>query len=96
MKGLHGTRFTKAAVPTRAGALNLTNRIIGQNKRKQKLTEAAGTNPAKLGAVGLGKSGSSGTLKLVQDTAPHKHEAVDYPIGVGGPGFDELTPKVPK
>jgi hypothetical protein len=86
-----GTRFTKAAIPQAGGALNVSSRIIGANPRKQKLTEAAGTNPSKMGggAITAGKKSS-----YAQDTAPHK--SLDYDFSVGGPGgsgFDAFKVK---
>lgn len=86
-KLLGGTRFTRAATPKLGGALELQHRIIGQNPRKQKLTESPGTNPSKfVKPVATARPKSSG---LMQNSAPYKHE-IDYPIGVGGPGYDEL------
>lgn len=89
-----GTRFTKAAVPQAGSALNVSSRIIGANPRKQKLTEASGTNPSKLGALKLdtGKSSPSKS-SYAQDTAPHKQTSVEYPFGVGGPGFTDINLK---
>lgn len=87
-----GTRFTKAATPTAGGTLNTSNRIIGSNPRKQKLTEAAGTNPSKMGATRLEGGPKPLTPKgsgYAQDSAPHKSLKVEYPFAVGGPGFPE-------
>jgi len=94
-----GTRFTKASSPQGGGALNVSNRILGSNPRKQKLTEASGTNPTKFGSAKIddGSSGGGGTTaktpSYAQDTAPHKSMSVDYPFGVGGPGFDQIKLK---
>lgn len=78
-----GTRFTKAAVPTAGQSLNVSNRIIGANMRKQKLTEGSGTNPSKFGKAGIG--GPPKKSSYAQDTAPHKSLSGDF--SVGGPGF---------
>jgi len=88
-----GTRATRAGVPKLGGALRLDTHLFGQNPRKRKLTESPGTNPSKLGG-GKGLLGGGGGLS--QESAPYKHEASRFNIGVGGPGFDEITPKVPK
>jgi hypothetical protein len=85
-----GTRFTKAATPPPGGALNL-NRVIGANPRKQKLTEAAGTNPTKLG--GGPSVGDVGDRRYAQDTAPHKSLKNEFSFDVGGPGLDQFKPK---
>ena len=95
MAKFDGTRFTKAAVPKTAGALNVSNRIIGANPRKHKLTEAAGTNPSKLGGEAIKgaptpggpKTDVGGSSGYAQDSAPHKSLTVEYPFSVGGPGF---------
>jgi len=80
-----GTRFTKAAAPRAGGTLNTSNRVLGSNPRKQKLTEAAGTNPSKMGA---GKALTPvRPTSYAQDTAPYKLIETDFPIAVGGPGF---------
>jgi hypothetical protein len=88
-KLLGGTRFTKAATP-QGGSLNLTNRSLGGNARKQKLTEASGTNPSKLGG-GL-TVGQVGDRRYAQDTAPHKALTANK-FSVGGPGFDDIQLK---
>ena len=93
-----GTRFTKAATAGGA-ALNVSNRVLGSNPRKQKLTEASGTNPSKLGATKLASEskgpsvGDVGDRRYAQDSAPHKSITVEYPYDVGGPGLDQFKPK---
>jgi hypothetical protein len=87
-----GTRFTKAAAPRAGGALNTASHILGSNPRKQKLTEGAGTNPARmtggLGGLGTPRAPSDSESGYAQDTAPSKSQAaIDYPFSVGGPGF---------
>jgi len=82
-KLLGGTRFTKAATP-QGGALNLSNRTLGSNARKQKLTEASGTNPSKLG--GGPTIGAVGDRRYAQNTAAYKTDN-PYDFSVGGPGF---------
>jgi len=99
MPRFDGTRFTKAAVPQAGGALNVANRTIGANPRKQKLTEAPGTNPSKMGSARIDSASGSGggdtpkTSSYAQDTAPHKSMKVEYPFDVGGPGLDQFKPK---
>ena len=88
--GNSNTRFTKASTPQAGSALNVSNRILGSNPRKQKLTEASGTNPSKLGG-GAKIAPASGGTKYAQDTAPHKSLSTDF--GVGGPGFTEINLK---
>jgi len=92
MPRFDGTRFTKAAVPQAGGALNVANRTIGANPRKQKLTEAPGTNPSKMGSAKI-ESDAPTSSKYAQDTAPHKSMKVEYPFDVGGPGLDQFKPK---
>ena len=89
-----GTRFTKAATAGGAG-LNVSNRVLGSNPRKQKLTEAAGTNPGKMGAkkFSSGPDGTGTSSRYAQDTAPHKAMKVEFPFDVGGPGLDQFKPK---
>jgi len=86
-KLLGGTRFTKAATP-QGGSLNLTNRSLGGNARKQKLTEASGTNPSKLGGGKISTNFGGSNNSYAQDTAPSKSGArSEYDFSVGGPGF---------
>lgn len=89
-KLLGGTRFTKAATP-QGGALNLTNRSLGGNARKQKLTEASGTNPSKMGGGSMMAAPKKSSY--AQDTAPGKSMKVEYPFGVGGPVFEDIKLK---
>ena len=49
MAGVVAERGLPRRRPQAARALNLSNRVLGSNPRKQKLTEAAGTNPSKMG-----------------------------------------------
>lgn len=95
-KGLSSTPFGRAAVPRPAQAMNVSDRILGQNKRKQKLSMASGTNPAKEGDKGIPDApraatagGAGGPGGYAQDTAPHKAAAAGnkFDFGVGGPGF---------
>ena len=90
-----GTRFTKAATAGGA-ALNLSNRALGSNPRKQKLTEAAGTNPSRMGSARIASKpsvGDVGDRRYAQDTAPHKSLTNEFPYDVGGPGLDQFKPK---
>ena len=90
MARIDGTRFTKAATPTAGKALNVADRVIGQNLRGQKLTEGSGTNPSKFGKTSI-EGGPEGPKKpksgYAQDTAPYKH---DFSFGVGGPGLTKF------
>lgn len=94
-RNMGGTRFGRVATPRPGEAIRLDDRVIGQNKRKQNLTEASGTSPGKLGAKAIpggpkapsetGRSPTNGSnTSYAQDTAPHKQ--LDA-FSVGGPGF---------
>ena len=94
-RNMAGTRFGRVATPRPGEAIRLDDRVIGQNKRKQNLTEASGTSPGKMGDKALmgapktpSETGRSSTnnsnTSYAQDTAPHKQ--LDT-FGVGGPGF---------
>jgi hypothetical protein len=95
MARIDGTRFTKAATPQAGGALNVANRTLGSNPRKQKLTEAPGTNPSKMGATKISSESGGGEnpSRYAQNTAPHKSMKVEFPFDVGGPGLDQFKPK---
>lgn len=96
-RNMAGTRFGRVATPRPGEAIRLDDRVLGQNARKQKLSMASGTNPAKEGDKGIpgaprvatagGAGGSGGGY--AQDTAPHKAAAAGnkFDFSVGGPGF---------
>jgi hypothetical protein len=60
---------------------------MGENPRKGKLTEMAGTNPKIFGGSGAKRFGGG----MTHDTAPNKdHPDLFTPgIGFAGPGADE-------
>jgi hypothetical protein len=95
-RNIGGTRFGRVATPRPGEAIRLDDRVIGQNRRKQNLTEASGTSPGKLGSkaltgapktpseLGRSSTNNNPNTTYVQDSAPHKQ--LDA-FSVGGPGF---------
>ena len=91
MKKFYGTRTTKAATPTYKNVLDTSSHIFGMNPRKHKLTEMSGTNIPKAikGSAAMIGPRMPKASAPAASTAPYKHD-VQFSIGVGGPGFNEI------
>lgn len=77
------SKFSQSQIPQRAGQRTSLDHVLGENPRRAKMTELAGTNPTKaFKRVGGG---------MTPETAPHKHDIGAFDskkisFGFGGPG----------